>query len=140
VAPAEPEVETGIVVVRPPEPESGAEGEGDEKEAEAAQETEAVLQVAPQLATPTKVPPAVLGVKACSKSTPARPTRVRSPGDTPSRDEVLRQNASDRMSVEDDEVQWLTIMTKPSEARRLMAEEEARCRRGPLFEDQNLTL
>jgi hypothetical protein len=98
VAPAEPEVKTGIVVVRPPEPESGAEGEGDDKEAEAAQETEAVLPVAPQLATQTKVPPAFLGVKACSKSPPAKPTRVRSPGDTPSRDEVLRQNASDRMS------------------------------------------
>jgi hypothetical protein len=40
--------------------------------------------------------------------------------------------------MEGDEVQWLTIMTKPSEARRLMAEEEALCRRGgPLFEDQN---
>jgi hypothetical protein len=140
VAPAEPEVEKGIVVVRPPELASGEEGEGDEEEAEDAQETEAVLQVAPQLATPTKVPPAVLDVKACSKSPPAKPTRVRSPGDTPSRDEVLRQNASDRMSVEDDEVQWLTIMTEPSEARRLMAEEEARCRRGPLFEDQNQNL
>ena len=145
VAPAEPEIETRIVVVPPPELASGAEGAGDEKEAEAAQETEAVLQVAPQLATPTatptKVPPEVLGVKACSKSPPAKPTRVRSPGDTPSRDEVLRQNASDRMSgMEGDEVQWLTIMTKPSEARRLMAEEEARCRRGPLFEDQNQNL
>jgi len=42
--------------------------------------------------------------------------------------------------MEGDEVQWLTIMTKPSEARRLMAEEEARCRRGPLFEDQNQNL
>ena len=141
VAPAEPEVETRIVVVPPPELASGAEGEGDEKEAEDAQETEAVLQVAPQLATPTKVPPAVLDVKACSKSPPAKPTRVRSPGDTPSRSEVLRQNAADRMSgVEDDAVQWLTIMTPPEEARRLMAEEEARCRRGPLFEDQNQNL
>jgi hypothetical protein len=124
VAPAEPEVEKGIVVVRPPELASGEEGEGDEEEAEDAQETEAVLQVAPQLASP-----------------PAKPTRERSPGDTPSRDEVLRQNAADRMSgVEDDAVQWFTIMTPPEEARRLMAEEEARCRRGPLFEDQNQNL
>ncbi len=56
-------------------------------------------------------------------------------------DEVLRQNASDRMSgMEGGDVQWLTIMTMPSEARKLMAEEEARCRRGPLFEDQNQNL
>jgi hypothetical protein len=124
VAPAEPEVEKGIVVVRPPELASGEEGEGDEEEAEDAQETEAVLQVAPQLASP-----------------PAKPTRERSPGGTPGRDEVLRQNTADRMSgVEDDAVQWLTIMTPPEEARRLMAEEEARCRRGPLFEDQNQNL
>ena len=55
----------------------------------------------------------------------------------------MRQNAADRMSgVEDDAVQWFkfTIMTPPEEARRLMAEEEARCRRGPLFEDQNQNL
>ncbi len=103
-----------------------------------------MLQVAPQLATPTKFPPAFLDVNACSKSPPAKPTRVRSPGDTPSRDEVLRQNAADRMSgVEADDVQWATIMTAPKEARELSAEQEEAARlvrRGPLCEDQNFTL
>jgi hypothetical protein len=47
--------------------------------------------------------------------------------------------------AEADDVQWLTIMTLPKEARKLLAEQEEAARlvtgrRGPLFEDQNLTL
>ncbi len=69
-------------------------------------------------------------------------------GDTPSRDEVLRQNAADRMSgVEADAAKWAVVVAVPEEARELSAaaefeqEEAARLvRRGPLFEDQNFAL
>ncbi len=126
----------------------GAEGEGDEEEAKAAQQTEAVLQVEPQLATPTKSQPAAVAAKACCKSPPAKPTRVRSPGDTPSRTEVLRQYAADRMpGVEADAAKWAVKVAVPKEASGLSAaaefkqEEAARLvRRGPLFGDQNFTL
>jgi hypothetical protein len=92
-------------------------------------QTEAVLQVAPQLATPTKSQPAALAVRACPKSPPAKPTRVRSPGvlagDTPSRTEMLRQNAADRMSgVEADAAKWAVIVTVPKEANGLSAAAE----------------
>ena len=93
VAPAEPEGEKETVVVRPPELETEAEGEGDEGGAEGGQQPVGIWQVAPQLATPAKLPPAVLDPT-------VKTTRGRSPGDTPSRDEVLRQNAADRMEDE----------------------------------------
>ena len=73
--------------------------------------------------------------------------RVRSPGDTPVREEVLRQNAADRMSeVEDDAAKWAVVVTVavPKEARELSAAAEfkqaeaARLVRRPLFGDQNL--
>ena len=66
----------------------GEEGAEDEKKplAEGEQEPEGVLQVTPQLAsggnTPTKSQPAAVKIK-----------RVKSPGGTPGREEVLRQNA-----------------------------------------------
>ncbi len=73
---------------------------------------------------------------------------LRALGDTPSRDEVLRQNAADRMSgVEADAAKWAVVVAVPKEARELSAaaefeqEEAARLvRRGPLFEDQNFAL
>ena len=75
-------------------------------------------------------------------------TRVRSPGDTPSRDEVLRQNAADRMAgVEDDTTKWAVVVAVPKEVRELSAAEGSEqqeaaplVRRGPLFEDQNFPL
>jgi hypothetical protein len=109
VAPAEPEDEKEtVVVVRPPELETGAEGEGDEGGAEG------IWQVAPQLATPAKLPPAVLDPT-------VKTTRGRSPGDTPSRAEVLRQNAADRMEDElEAALKWAVLV-----------------RRRPLFGDQD---
>ncbi len=142
MAPAEPEDAKAPAVERP-ELETGAEGEGDEAGAEDEQKPEArdVLQVAPQLATPAKFPPAALDVKACSKSPPAKAMRVRSPGDTPSRDEVLRQNAADRMAgVEDDAAKWAVVVAvpRPEEVREPSAAEESEqeeaarlVRRGP---------
>jgi hypothetical protein len=121
-------------------------------------------RVAPQLATPSpaKLPPlpvasaSGLDAKACSKSPRAKATRVRSPGDPPSRDdsEVLRQNAADRMAgVEDDAAKWAVVVAVPKEVRAPSAAEDseqedseaARARlvtgrRGPLFEDQNFAL
>ena len=100
VAPAEPEDEKGTVVVRPPKQESGERGEEDEEDEEVEEEPEDVLQVTVQLSSggPTpnnlKVPPAVANVRACSKSPPAKTKRVKSPGDTPGREEELRQNAA----------------------------------------------
>ncbi len=75
-------------------------------------------------------------------------TRVRSPGDTPSRDEVLRQNAADRMAVEeDDAAKWAVVVAVPREVREFSAAEGSEqreagplVRRGPLFEDQNFPL
>ena len=73
--------------------------------------------------------------------------RVRSPGDTPVREEVLRQNATDRMpGVEDDAAKWAVVVAVPKEARELSAAAEfkqaeaARLVRRPLFGDhwQNL--
>jgi hypothetical protein len=131
VAPAEPEDEKETVAVRPPELETGAEGEGDEGGAEG------IWQVAPQLATPAKLPPAVLDPT-------VKTTRGRSPGDTPSRDEVLRQNAADRMEDElDAAAKWAVVVAVPKEVRELSVAEESEreetrmARRGPLFEDQN---
>ena len=69
VAPAEPEDAKETAVERP-ELETGAEGEGDEAGAEDEQKPEDVWQVAPQLATPAKLPPAVLDAEACSKTPP----------------------------------------------------------------------
>ena len=152
VAPAEPEDEKGTVVVRPPKQESGERGEEDEEDEEVEEEPEDVLQVTVQLSsggpTPAKVPPAVANVRACSKSPPpAKPMRVRSPGDTPVREEVLRQNATDRMpGVEDDAAKWAVVVAVPKEARELSAaaefkqEEAARLVRRPLFGDQNFTI
>ena len=142
VASAEPEDEKETVVVRPPELETGAGEEGGEEGAEDEQKPEDVWQVAPQLATAAKLSPAVLDVKAGSKSPPVKSTRVRSPGDTPGRDEVLRQNAADRM--EDDAAKWAMVVALPKEVKELplseesVQEEAARVvRRGSLFEDQN---
>ena len=139
VAPAEPEDEKETVVVRPPELETGAkgEGEGDEGGAEGEQQPEGIWQVAPQLATPAKLPPAVLDPT-------VKTTRGRSQGDTPSRDEVLRQNVADRMAgMEADAAQWAVVVV-PKATRELSAaaefkqEEAARSvRKGPLFGDQN---
>ena len=93
---------------------------------------------------PTQPPPPVVNVRACSKSPPVRSTRVRSPGDTPSRDEVLRQNAADPMAgVDADAAKWAVVVARPKEVRELSAakeferEEAARLVRRPLFEDQN---
>ena len=89
----EPEPE-GMLPVKPqleqPLGQPGEEGAEDEKEPEkepaGEQEPEGVLQVTPQLAsggnTPTKSQPAAVKIK-----------RVKSPGGTPGREEVLRQNA-----------------------------------------------
>ena len=108
--------------------------------------------MAPQLATPAKLPPAVLDAEACSKTPPVKTTRVRSPGDTPSRAEVLRQNAADRMSGVDadsdtDASKWAVVVAVPKEVRELSAAEGSEqqeaaplVRRGPLFEDQNFPL
>jgi hypothetical protein len=103
---------------RPPELETGEEGEEVEEEAEVEKEPEGVLQVTPQLASgdtiPTKIPPAVVNVRACSKSPPAKTKRAKSPGDTPGRDEVLRQNAADRMSgVDADVARWAVAAAEP---------------------------
>jgi hypothetical protein len=137
VACAEPEDEKETVVVRPPELETGVEGEGDEEGAEGEQKPEGVWQVAPQLATPAKLPPAVLDPV-------VKTTRGRSPGDTPSRDEVLRQNAADRMEDElDAALKWAVVVAVPKAVRELSVAEESEreetrmARRGPLFEDQN---
>ena len=95
--------------------------------------------MAPQLATPAKLPPAVLDPT-------VKTTRGRSPGDTPSRDEVLRQNAADRMEAElDAALKWAVVVAVPKEVpvRELSVAEESEreetrmARRGPLFEDQN---
>ena len=147
MAPAEPEDEKAPAVERL-EPETGADGEGNEAGAEGEQKPEDVWQVAPQLATPAKLPPAVLDVEACSKTPPVKTTRVRSPGDTPSRAEVLRQNAADRMAgMEDDTTKWAVVVAVPKEVRELSAAEGSEqqeaaplVRRGPLFEDQNFPL
>ena len=56
MAPAEPEDEKAPAVERL-EPETGADGEGNEAGAEGEQKHEDVWQVAPQLATPAKLPP-----------------------------------------------------------------------------------
>ena len=142
VAPAEPEDEKETVAVRPPELETGAEGEGDEGGAEG------IWQVAPQLATPAKLPPAVLDPV-------VKTTRGRSPGDTPSRDEVLRQNAAGRMAgAEDDAAKWAVVVVavpeevrgpsaRPpagSSVRRASAQEEAArlVRRGPSLKTRTL--
>ena len=97
--------------------------------------------MAPQLATPDKLPPAVLDPT-------VKPTRGRSPGGTPSRGEVLRQNAADRMAVEEDSAaKWAVVVAVPKEVRELSAAEGSEqreaaplVRRGPLFEDQNFPL
>ena len=101
------------------------------------QKPEGVWQVAPQLATPAKLPPAVLDPV-------VKTTRGRSPGDTPSRDEVLRQNAADRMEDElDAALKWAVVVAVPKAVRELSVAEESEreetrmARRGPLFEDQN---
>ena len=116
VAPAEPEDEKETAVVRPPELETGAEGlgEGDEGGAEGEQQPKGIWQVAPQLATPAKLPPAVLD--------PAvKTTRGTSPGGTPSRGEVVRRNAADQMEDELEAAQkWAVVV-----------------RRRPLFGDQD---
>ena len=133
MAPAEPEDEKETVAVRPPELETGAEGEGDEGGAEG------IWQVAPQLATPAKLPPAVLDPT-------VKTTRGRSPGDTPSRDEVLRQNAADRMEDELDaalkeEMKRAVVVAVPRAVRELSVAEESEreetrmARRGHLFGD-----
>ena len=70
------------------------------------------------------------------------------PGDTPSRDEVLRQNAADRMEDELDaalkeEMKWAVVVAVPRAVRELSVAEESEreetrmASRGPLFEDQN---
>ena len=77
----------------------GEEGAEDEKKPEGEQEPEGVLQVTPQLAsggnTPTKSQPEAVKGRG-----------VLSPGGTPVREEVLRQNAiaDDAMSEVDAEV------------------------------------
>jgi hypothetical protein len=98
--------------------------------------------VAPQLATPraAKLPPAVSGLDQQEGRT------GRSPGDTPSRDEVLRQNAADRMEDELDaalkeEMKWAVVVAVPRAVRELSVAEESEreetrmARRGPLFEE-----
>jgi hypothetical protein len=106
VAPAEPEDEKETVVVRPLELASGAKGEGEEGRAEGEQQPENIWQVAPQLATPAKLPPAVLD--------PAvKTTRERSPGGTPSRGEVVRRNAADRMEEElEAAMKWAVVVRR----------------------------
>jgi hypothetical protein len=94
------------------------------------------------------VPWKLLDVKACSKSPPAKATRVRSPGDTPDRDKVLGQNAADRMAgVEDDAAKWaVTVVVAvpeevrgPSVAEESEQEEAARLvRRGPSLKTRTL--
>jgi len=117
-APAEPEDEKETVVVRPLELASGAKGEGEEGRAEGEQQPENIWQVAPQLATPAKLPPAVLDPT-------VKTARGRSPGDTPNRadSEVLRQSAADSDRMEDEleaTLKWAVVV-----------------RRRPLFGDQD---
>ena len=112
----EPEPE-GMLPVKPqleqPLGQPGEEGAEDEKEPEkepaGEQEPEGVLQVTPQLAsggnTPTKSQPEAVKAK-----------RVLSPGGTPVREEVLRQNAiaDDAMSEVDAEVSsWVVAVAAP---------------------------
>jgi hypothetical protein len=99
--------------VERPEPEAGAEREGDEVGAEEEQKPGDVWEVAPLLATPDKLPPAVLDPT-------VRTTRGRSPGGTPSRGEVLKQNVADRMAVEEDSAaKWAVVVAGPKEVREL---------------------
>jgi hypothetical protein len=109
---AEPEPE-GVLPVKPqleqPRGQPGEEGAEDEKKPEGEQESEGVLQVTPQLAsggnTPTKSQPEAVKGK-----------RVLSPGGTPVREEVLRQNAiaDDAMSEVDAEVSsWVVAEAAP---------------------------
>ena len=66
-----------------------------------------MYEVTPKLdsggTTPTKPRPVPApNVRACSKSSPRRPKikRLKSPGDTPGREVVVRQNATDLMDEE----------------------------------------
>jgi hypothetical protein len=103
------------------DPESHGEGsqaESAEDGTSSEEEPEEVLEVTPKLdsgsTTPTKprsVP--APNVRACSKSSPRRPKikRLKSPGDTPGRAAVVRQNATDLM---DEEVErWVVAAAEP---------------------------
>lgn len=76
-----------------------------------------MYEVTPKLdsgsTTPTKSRPVPANVRACSKSSPRRSKtkRLKSPGDTPGREVVVRQNATDTM---DEEVQrWVVAAAEP---------------------------
>ncbi len=122
------------------DPESHGEPEGSQAESEedgtsseaepegvGSEETpEGVLEVTPQLdsggTTPIKLrsapAPNVL-VRACSKSSPRRlkTKRSKSPGDTPGREVVVRQNATDKM---DEEVErWVVAAAEPTGKKEL---------------------
>ena len=97
---------------------SPAESEEDGTDSEEEPDSEEVLEVTPKLdsgsttpAKPRSVP--APNVRACSKSSPRRTKskRPKSPGDTPGRAVVVRQNATDLM---DEEVQrWAVAAAEP---------------------------
>ncbi len=80
-----------------------------------------VYEVTPKLdsgnTTPTKPRPVLAptrNVRACSKSSPRRPKikRLKSPsGDTPGREVVVRQNATELM--DDDVLRWVAAAAEP---------------------------
>ncbi len=96
----------------------GSPAESEEDGTGSEEEPEDVLEVTPKLdsgsTTPTKPRPVPApNVRACSKSSPRRPKikRLKSPGDTPGREVVVRQNATDLM---DEEVQrWVVAAAEP---------------------------
>ena len=101
--------------------ESEEDGTSSEEEPEGVGSEEkpvGVLEVTPQLdsggTTPIKLRPVPApNVRACSKSSPRRlkTKRLKSPGGTPAREVVVRQNATDLM---DEEVQrWVVAAAEP---------------------------
>ena len=77
-----------------------------------------MYEVTPKLdsgsTTPTKPRPVPApNVRACSKSSPRRPKikRLKSPGDTPSREVVVRQNATELM--DEDVIRWAIAAADP---------------------------
>ena len=90
-----------------------SEEDGTGSDSEEAREPQGVLEVTPQLdsggTTPIKprsVP--VPNIRACGKSPPKRlKKRIKSPsGDTPGREVVVRQNASDLPVMDEDVLRW----------------------------------
>ena len=102
----------------------GSPAESEEDGTGSEEEPEGVLEVTPQLdsggTTPIKLRSAPApNVRACSKSSPRRlkTKRLKSPGDTPGREVVVRQNATDKM---DEEVErWVVAAAEPTGKKEL---------------------